>query len=47
MNTYIKPKDKWQVWVQPYIHRDLKWHEWIDLRLIQLRDWIHLLGKEK
>lgn len=51
MNTYGKKNGKWQVFEYKSTklswNRNLKWHEWIDLRLIQLRDWIHLFGKEK
>lgn len=46
MNTYIKLKNKWRVTLGVRI-RKLKWHEWFDLRFIQLRDWFHLIGKEK
>lgn len=52
MNTYVlvKINDKyvWKVFIdENSSYRDLKWYEWINLRLIQLRDWFHLLGKEK
>jgi hypothetical protein len=46
MNTYIKVNRKWQV-AFGIVSRNLKWHEWFNLRFIQLRDWLHLLGKEK
>lgn len=46
MNTYGKIANKWKVILYTGV-RDLKWHEWFDLRFIQLRDWFHLLGKEK
>lgn len=46
MNTYIKLKNEWRVTLGARI-RKLKWYEWFDLRFIQLRDWFHLLGKEK
>jgi len=49
-NTYVKINNKWQVYEKAPTaewHRNLKWHEWFDLRFVQLRDWLHLLGKEK
>ncbi len=47
MNTFIKVNNKWQVFSDNLLVHDLKWYNWFGLRFVQLRDWFHLLGKEK